>query len=189
MSMDPVPAPALLELIAPERTALLLQEVQEGVIGKTAALRELAESAAAMDLEDRAFEISSAARAAGVRVVRCTAAHLPGKFGANQNARLFAAADKLGTLSEADHPSVSPLEGLWNQADVVLPRFYGLSPMSGTQLDSLLRNAGTTTVVIAGVSLNVAIPNLVFDAVNRSYQVVVAEDAAVAPHSHTGAKC
>jgi nicotinamidase-related amidase len=28
-----------------------------------------------------------------------------------------------------------------------------------------------------GVSLNVAIPNLVFDAVNRSYQVVLVSDA------------
>jgi nicotinamidase-related amidase len=35
------------------------------------------------------------------------------------------------------------------------------------------------TLVITGVSLNVAIPNLVFDAVNRAYQVVVATDAVV----------
>jgi nicotinamidase-related amidase len=34
-----------------------------------------------------------------------------------------------------------------------------------------------STVVVVGVSLNVAIPNLVLDAVNRSYQVVVVSDA------------
>jgi nicotinamidase-related amidase len=60
---------------------------------------------------------------------------------------------------------------------VVLPRYHGLSPMTGSSLDSLLRNNGVTTVVVVGVSLNVAIPNLVFDAVNRSYQVVVVSDA------------
>jgi nicotinamidase-related amidase len=49
--------------------------------------------------------------------------------------------------------------------------------MADGQLDALLRNSGITTVVLAGVSLNVAIPNLAFDAVNRSYQVVVAADA------------
>ena len=172
-------APALLELVAPGHTALLFQEVQEGVIGKTATLAELADAAAAVGLEDRAVAISGAARAAGVPVVHCTAAYLPGKFGANRNARLFAAADKLGTLGEADQPSVAPLEGVYSEVDVVLPRFHGLSPMSGTQLDSLLRNAGVTTVVVCGVSLNVAIPNLVFDAVNRAYQVVVVEDAVV----------
>jgi nicotinamidase-related amidase len=174
-----VVAPPLSELVAPEHTALLFQEVQEGVIGKTATLVELADAAAAVELEDRAIEISGAARAAGVPVVHCTAAHLPGKFGANRNARLFAAADKLGSLGEADQPSVAPLEGVCSEGDVVLPRFHGLSPMSGTQLDSLLRNAGVTTVVVCGVSLNVAIPNLVFDAVNRAYQVVVVEDAVV----------
>ena len=51
--------------------------------------------------------------------------------------------------------------------------------MTGSALDSLLRNAGMGAVVVAGVSLNVAVTNLVFDAVNRSYQVVVATDAVV----------
>ena len=49
--------------------------------------------------------------------------------------------------------------------------------MTGGPMDSLLRNSGITTVVLAGVSLNVAIPNLVFDSVNRSYQVIVVADA------------
>jgi biuret amidohydrolase len=34
-----------------------------------------------------------------------------------------------------------------------------------------------TSLVIAGVSLNVAIPNLVMDAVNLGYRVVLARDA------------
>jgi biuret amidohydrolase len=33
------------------------------------------------------------------------------------------------------------------------------------------------TVVVAGVSVNIAITNLVMDAVNRGYQVVVPRDA------------
>jgi nicotinamidase-related amidase len=49
--------------------------------------------------------------------------------------------------------------------------------MTGSALDSLLRNQGITTVIVAGVSTNIAIPNLVFDAVNRSYQVVLVRDA------------
>ena len=39
--------------------------------------------------------------------------------------------------------------------------------MSGTDLDPVLRNLGVTTIVVAGVSVNVAITNLVMDAVNR----------------------
>jgi len=47
----------------------------------------------------------------------------------------------------------------------------------GTELDPVLRNLGIRTIVAAGVSVNVALTNLVFDAVNAGYQVVVPRDA------------
>ena len=62
-------------------------------------------------------------------------------------------------------------------ADVVLPRHHGLGPMTGTQLDSMLRNLGVTTIVGVGVSLNIGITNFAFDAVNRGYQFVMPTDA------------
>jgi nicotinamidase-related amidase len=49
--------------------------------------------------------------------------------------------------------------------------------MGGTDLDALLRNLGVHTIVPVGVSLNVAIPNLVMDAVNAAYRVVLPRDA------------
>ena len=49
--------------------------------------------------------------------------------------------------------------------------------MGGTDLDAVLRNLGVTTIVAVGVSLNVAIPNLVMDAVNAAYHVVLPRDA------------
>jgi len=49
--------------------------------------------------------------------------------------------------------------------------------MAGTDLDALLRNLGIRTLVVTGVSSNIAIPNTVFDAVNLGYQVVVPADA------------
>ncbi len=111
-------------------------------------------------------------------VVHCTAENLAGEFGANHNARLFAAARKAGMENRPGSASVRPVVEVGPEpGDIVLPRFHGLSPMTGSPLDSLLRNDGVTTVVIVGVSLNVAIPNLVFDALNRSYQVVVVSDA------------
>jgi biuret amidohydrolase len=115
-----------------------------------------------------------------VTVVHCTAENLPGGFGVNRNSRLFAAARKAGMVHAPGTDPVQPVAELGLMAgDVVLPRYHGLSPMTGSPLDSLLRNAGVGTVVVVGVSLNVAIPNLVFDAVNRSYQVVVVTDAVV----------
>jgi nicotinamidase-related amidase len=44
----------------------------------------------------------------------------------------------------------------------------------------MLGNEGTTTVVVVGVTLNLAIPNTVFDLVNAGFQVVVPTDGSVA---------
>jgi nicotinamidase-related amidase len=63
------------------------------------------------------------------------------------------------------------------ESDLVLARLHGLSPFSGTELDPILRNLGVRTIVATGVSVNVAIQNLAFDAVNAAYQVVIPRDA------------
>jgi biuret amidohydrolase len=167
----------LRELTRPGRAALVLQEVQNGVVGPESVLRELADAVATVGVVANAARLAAAAREAGVPVIHATAENLPGGFGVNRNARLFAAARRLGADNAPGTPSVRPLAEVYADGDVILPRYHGLSPMTGTQLDSLLRNTGITTMVVAGVSLNVAVTNLVFDAVNRSYQVVVAQDA------------
>jgi nicotinamidase-related amidase len=69
-------------------------------------------------------------------------------------------------------PEFGPAEG-----DIVVPRIHGLGPMAGTELDSILRNLGVRTIVGVGVSVNVAIPNFVMDAVNRNYWFVLPRDA------------
>jgi nicotinamidase-related amidase len=64
-------------------------------------------------------------------------------------------------------------------SDLMLTRIQGLGPMTGTELDPVLRHLGVTTIVGIGASLNVALTNLAFDAVNRGYQFVLPRDAAV----------
>ena len=102
--------------------------------------------------------------------------------GANANTRLSAGIRR--RLAEGGAPSVDPDEAAAvvdaihvAPGDLVLSRLHGMSPMSDTGLDPVLRNLGVSTVVVAGVSLNVAIPNLVMDAVNRGYVVCVPTDA------------
>jgi nicotinamidase-related amidase len=168
----------LVHLVQPSSSALLVQEMQRGVVGATSGLPALAEAGASIGLIEHAATVAQAARMAGVTVVHCTAENLPGGFGVNRNAKLFAAARKSGMANAPGSDSVRPVPELGPEpGDVILPRYHGLSPMTGSPLDTLLRNGGVTTVVVVGVSLNVAIPNLVFDAVNRSYQVVVVSDA------------
>jgi nicotinamidase-related amidase len=63
------------------------------------------------------------------------------------------------------------------ESDFVVPRYHGLSPMAGTSLDAILRNLGVTTIVGVGVSVNVAMTNFAFDAVNAGYQFVMPRNA------------
>jgi nicotinamidase-related amidase len=170
--------PTLAELVAPGHTALLLQEMQQGVVGPDSKLPALAEAGTEIGLIDQVVAVAVAGRSAGAAVVHCTAENLPDGFGGNQNSRLFAGSRRAGLANLPGTDAVRPVPELGPEAgDVVLPRYHGLSPMTGSSLDSLLRNQGISTVVVVGVSLNVAIPNLVFDAINRSYQVVVVSDA------------
>jgi len=168
----------LADLVAPAHTALVLQEVQEGIVGASSALPALAEAGARVGMIGHIAELAARARELGVPVVHCTAENLPNRFGANNNARLFAGARKAGADNSPGSASVMPVREVGvGPGDVVLPRYHGLGPMTGGQLDSLLRNEGITTIVAVGVSLNVAIVNLTFDAVNRAYQVVIPTDA------------
>ena len=52
-----------------------------------------------------------------------------------------------------------------------------MSPFTGTDLDTWLRNLGVSTVVATGVSLNLGILGLAIEAVNLGYQVLVVRDA------------
>jgi nicotinamidase-related amidase len=170
----------------PGRCAVLVQELQEGVVGPTSRLKALAEVVHESSLLLHAARVLGSARRSGVPVIHCTAENLPRGLGRNTNARLFVAARKLGMDNEPGSDSVRPVGDLGPfSTDIVLPRFHGLSPLTGSSLDSVLRNSGVRTLVVMGVSLNVAIPNLVFDAVNRSYQVVLVSDAvAGVPHEY-----
>jgi nicotinamidase-related amidase len=167
----------LATLAAPGHTALVIQECQRGVIGDRSALPALAEAASGAMIENVA-RLAAAARQAGAPVVHCTAERRADGRGANENARLFQymarAEEKLLQGSEAAEivPELPVAE-----SDLVLSRLHGLSPFQGTELDFVLRNLGVTTLVGVGVSVNVAITNLCFDAVNASYQVVIPRDA------------
>jgi nicotinamidase-related amidase len=166
----------LADLVHPSRTALVLQELQNGVVGARSVLPALAEAAAAAI--PNAARLAKAARAAGVPVVHCLAVRRADGRGSNTNARLFMAVRKspVTLLPGSEDAAVVPEIGV-EDTDVVLTRMHGLGPMAGTDLDPVLRNLGVRTIVGAGVSVNVGITNFVMDAVNAGYDFVLPRDA------------
>ena len=157
--------------------ALVTSECQNGVIGPQSVLPELASAAAASVMPNGA-RLCAAARDAGVAVVHCVAGRRPDDRGSNRNARLFGAMLKSPVRLDLGSAAADVVPEFDVQpSDLVLSRLHGLSPMAGTDLDPVLRNLGATTLVVVGVSVNVAVTNLVMDAVNRGYQVVLPRDA------------
>jgi nicotinamidase-related amidase len=166
----------LVGLIAAGDVAVVTQELQGAVVGPNAGLVALAEEARRVALPNIA-RLLPAARAAGVPVVHCLVQRRPDGLGSNHNARLFGGGAKgLDITPGSDGATLLPEFGP-EPTDLMLYRWHGLGPMGGTDLDAILRNLGVRTIVAVGVSLNVAILNLVMDAVNKAYNVVLPSDA------------
>ncbi|MFJ2744651.1 isochorismatase family protein [Streptomyces sp. NPDC087440] len=178
----------LVAQLDPGTTVLLTVECQEGVVGEESALPELAEQARKSGVLANVARLVDAAHGAGVQVVHAVAERRADGRGANHNARLFRAAERLPVRQTVGTRAVrvaSPIEVA--EEDFVMGRLHGLSPVAGTGVDALLRNLGCRDVVVVGVSANVAVPNAVFDLVNLGYGVVVAGDAvAGVPEEYVG---
>ncbi|GHI09297.1 isochorismatase [Streptomyces cellostaticus] len=177
------------ELLDPASTVLLTVECQQGVVGPDSALPELAREARSSGALRNVARLVGAAHETGVQVIHAVAERRPDGRGASRNARLFRAAERLpvrqltGTTAVRVAPPIEVTE-----EDFVVRRLHGLSPIQGTDVDALLRNLGCRTLIVTGVSANVAVPNAVFDAVNRGYTAVVPADAiAGVPADYTPA--
>lgn len=167
----------LATLVDPATTAVVTSELQNGVVGEQSALPALADAARPTMLP-AVGRLVKAARSAGVQVVHATVYRRADGKGANRNARLFGGVKRspVQLLPGTPEVDVVPEVGV-EPEDLVLTRTHGLNPMAGTDLDAVLRNLGVRTIVVAGVSVNIAITNLVMDGVNRGYQVVLPRDA------------
>ncbi|MFF8967188.1 cysteine hydrolase [Streptomyces globisporus] len=179
----------LTALLDPATTVLLTVECQQGVVGPDSALPELAAAARSSGALANIARLVAAAHESGVQVMHAVAESRPDGRGGNRNARLFRAAARLPVQQHTGSTAVRvapPIQVA--DEDLVVRRLHGLSPLAGTDVDPLLRNLGCRTLVVTGVSANIAIPNAVFDAVNLGYTAVVPADAiAGVPAEYTPA--
>ena len=165
-------------MAAPSKTAILTMEIQRGVVGDLSSFPQLAAAAERAGVVANTARLLAAARPLGIPVVHCTAEFRADRAGTTVNCQLVAA-----VLHNPDHllagtaatELMAPLGP--EPTDLVSPRLHGVSPFSGTSLDTWLRNLGVGTVVATGVSVNLGVLGLAIEAVNLGYQVVVVRDA------------
>jgi nicotinamidase-related amidase len=167
----------LADLVAPSRTAVLTMEIQRGVVGDLTAFPQLAKAAARAGVVPNTARVLGAARKVGARVVHCTAEFRADRAGSTVNCQLIAA-----MVRNPDHllvgtPPTELIRELGPEpSDLVCARLHGVSPFSGTSLDTWLRSLGVQTVVATGVSVNLGVLGLAIEACNLGYQVVVPRD-------------
>jgi nicotinamidase-related amidase len=149
-------------------------ECQVGLLGPDSVLPGLARSAAAIGLVDNLRRLFDAARQVGVRIYYCTDERRPDGFGFANNT-LVSRHMPEGRDGSGGHGAVMP--GIEPQPeDVVFRREQGLTGFYATALDPYLRNTGIPTVIVTGVSLNIAVLGTSIEAMNRGYTVIVPSD-------------
>jgi nicotinamidase-related amidase len=168
----------LSELAAPDRCAMLTMEIQRGVVGDLSSFPQLAEAAQRAGVVPNTARLLAAARSHSVPVVHCTAEFRADRAGTTVNCQLVAAVLRNPAHLLAGTPATEIMAELGPEpSDLVSARLHGVSPFSGTSLDTWLRNLGVRTVVATGVSVNLGVLGLAIEAVNLGYQVVVVRDA------------
>ncbi|MER6574862.1 isochorismatase family cysteine hydrolase [Nonomuraea sp. NPDC001023] len=161
-----------------ERSAVLVMEMQRGVVGDLTKFPDLVAACARHDVVPNAARVLRTARAAGLPVIHCTAAFRPDRAGSHTGNCPFI----VSLLKDPVHmlegtPAVEVLPELREDGDLESRRHHGFSPFTGTSLDMTLRSLGVSSVVAMGVSLNLGIPGLALEAVDLGYRVTVVRDA------------
>jgi nicotinamidase-related amidase len=171
VSLDPLPR---------GKTAFIVVELQNdlvhpSLVGQKGLSGKLAEAVQERGVLPRLAGLLDRTRAAGVPVIYATKERHP-TIPQPTGPRIYKAA---GSAPKLVHDTwgaqvvddIAPRDG-----DLVLARFVSLDPSHGSELWSILTNARISTLIVAGISTNLAVEGLVRGAANRSHRVVVVED-------------
>jgi nicotinamidase-related amidase len=153
------------DALDPRTTALVLVDLQRGVVGLPVAPHT------AGDVVANARRLADAFRTAGGTVVLVRVSFSPDGADA-----LHSQVDEPAPRRERPPGFDELVEGLAHPGDVVVTKrqwgaFYG------TDLDLQLRRRGARTVVIGGIATNMGVESTVRPAHEHGYDVVVVEDA------------
>lgn len=168
------------------RAALIVSECQRGILDPDISmLPGLAEQASKRHIVAHIARLAQAFRDVQQPVVYCTIAHRPDLAGVLANSLLGAMTRKhprmLAGTTDVEVPE--PIRP--KHDDFVSCRTTGITAFYGTDLDAMLRLQMIDTLVVCGVSTNIALPGLAIEAVNRGYQVLLAEDATAGVSADT----
>jgi biuret amidohydrolase len=164
------------DLIVPARTAVVINECQQGVLGEHSVLPDLAD--ATRWIVPNVARLVLGARQHGAAVIHTVAAPRPDHRG-GATGRMISRHVNAGEPSPVD-PQFSAImpEVEVAESDFIVPRLGGFGGFSGSGVVSILRALGVSTVILGGVSLNAGVFSMMVYAIDEGFDPVVVSDAA-----------
>jgi nicotinamidase-related amidase len=161
----------------PATCAVLNLECQENLIGATSVIPGLALAAEKVGLVDNVAALLDAARRVGAGVYYCADNRRAGDFAGQAEGRTRVGGGLGNTGRDWSDGHGAIVAGLTpHDGDVVLHRERGMTGFFTTGLDDRLRAAGVRTLVITGVSFNIAVLGTTVETMNLGYQAIVPSD-------------
>lgn len=167
------------EACAPSRTALIVYDMQVGVLGQIATAQEVTV---------RVIELLEAARHAGIRVVFTRHMSLPRELMGVFQFRMAMVWQRVASVDEVqpwflrDSPGFQLVPEMGPLPSEAIVDKITMSAFEGTPLDIALRDCGITTFIIAGVAMEIGIEPTVRHGADLGYIPVVVTDACGAGH-------
>jgi gluconolactonase len=165
--------------IEPARAALIIQDLQNDIIGEGGAFAESGAPAHAQsqNVVENVKRLAEAARAAGMPVVHVWYIVEPGAPGLKLNAPLFQGVKEANALARGTW-GAAPVDGLERQEGDFVVEKMRMNAFHGTTLDTLLRGLGAETIVITGAWTNMSIEHTARHGADAGYEVVVVSDGS-----------
>jgi gluconolactonase len=159
------------------RSALILQDLQNDVIGEGGAFADSGAPAHAksQNVVGNVKRLAEAARQAGMPVIHVLYIVEEGALGLKQNAPLFVGVKEANALVRGSW-GAAPVEGLEPQPGDHVVEKMRMNGFYDTRLDILLRGLGAETIVITGAWTNMSIEHTARHGADAGYQVFVVSD-------------
>ena len=165
------------EWVDPKSTAILIMEMQRGVVGDLSRIDTLVGTVKDGNVIRNIAALVASGRAAGIPILYCQALFRADRKGSAPNSPMLHNAMRNPDQILEGSPQAEIVPELAPQPpDFVVARYHGVSPFSGTSLDITLRNLGAKTIVATGVSVNLGVFGLCLEAVNLGYRVILPRD-------------
>ena len=160
-----------------KRSALIIQDLQNDVIGEGGAFADSGAPAHAQsqNIVENVRRIAEAARSAGMPVIHVHYIVEPGAAGLKQNAPLFQGVKQANALVRGSW-GAAPVEGLEPQDGDHVVEKMRMNGFFDTRLDILLRGLGVETIVITGAWTNMSIEHTARHGADAGYEVFVVAD-------------